>query len=75
MTDNPAQLRRNRGAAAPAAVVNDGDLDADEVEIPDEEVPLADAPVTGDISALWLALSGLSGSGMLLLNRKRKEEK
>ena len=60
-------------APAPAAVADDGDLDA-ELEILDEEVPLAKAPVTGDISALWLALSGLSGSGMLLLNRKRKEE-
>ena len=38
-------------AATPVAVVDDGDLDA-ELEILDEEVPLAKAPVTGDISAL-----------------------
>ena len=82
VTDTPRMLMRARAATpaptpAPAntepAVVDDGDLDA-ELEIPDEEVPLAKAPVTGDISVLWLALSGLSGSGMLLLNRKRKEE-
>ena len=35
---------------------------------------MAKAPVTGDISGLWLALSGLSGSGMLLNNRKRKKK-
>ena len=54
-------------------VHNDGDL-SDEVEIPDDEVPLADAPKTGDTSLLWLALCGLSGAGMLGLKRKRKIE-
>ena len=54
-------------------VHNDGDL-SDEVEIPDDEVPLADAPKTGDTSLLWLAISGLSGAGMLGLKRKSKNE-
>ena len=45
-----------------------------EIEIPDEEVPLADAPKTGDISGLWAVLSGFSAAGMALLGRKRKEE-
>ena len=45
-----------------------------EIEIPDEEVPLAAAPKTGDISALWMALSGLSASGFFFLGRKRKDE-
>lgn len=40
----------------------------------DEEVPLADAPKTGDISGLWAAISLISLGGVALLNRKRKEE-
>ena len=58
---------------AEATATNDGDLDK-KPDVPDEAVPLAKAPVTGDISGLWLALSGLSGSGMLLNNRKRKKK-
>lgn len=45
-----------------------------EIEIPDEEVPLGAAPETGDISGLWIALSGISAAGMLLLSRKRRDE-
>ena len=44
------------------------------LEIPDEIVPLADAPKTGDLSGLWAFLSSFSLGGMALLNRKRKEE-
>ena len=58
---------------AEATAANDGDLDK-KPDVPDEAVPLAKAPVTGDISGLWLALSGLSGGGMLLNNRKRKKK-
>ena len=58
---------------AEATAANDGDLDK-KPDVPDEAVPLAKAPVTGDISGLWLVLSGLSGSGMLLNNRKRKKK-
>ena len=46
-------------------------------EILDEEIPLADVPKTGDASALWLALSALSGAslaGVSLLGRKKREE-
>lgn len=42
--------------------------------IPDEDVPLADAPKTGDVSGLWAALSFLSLGGFTALKRKRKEE-
>ena len=45
-----------------------------EVEIPDEEVPLAAAPKTGDISQLWAVISAASLGGVVLLNRKRREE-
>ena len=45
-----------------------------EIEIPDEEVPLAAAPKTGDISSLWAALSSFSAAGFFLLGRKRKDE-
>lgn len=40
----------------------------------DEEVPLADAPLTGDISGLWAAISSFSLGAMAFLGRKRKEE-
>lgn len=46
----------------------------DEIEIPDEEVPLASAPKTGDISLVWIALSGLSAGGMIVLGKKREED-
>ena len=45
------------------------------IEIDDEEVPLADAPKTGDLSTLLLAMSMGSAGGMVMLNRKKKEEK
>ena len=44
------------------------------VSIFDELIPLAKAPKTGDLSGIWIAISGLSLGGMALLNRKRKEE-
>ena len=40
----------------------------------DEQVPLAKAPKTGDLSGIWIAISGLSLGGIALLNAKRKEE-
>jgi len=40
----------------------------------DEEVPLADAPRTGDISGLWAAVSALSLAGAAYLSIKRREE-
>ena len=46
----------------------------EEIEIPDEDVPLASAPKTGDISALWIALSGISAAGMILLGKKKDED-
>ena len=42
--------------------------------IPDEDVPLADVPVTGDMAILWAAISLFSGGGLILLNKKRKED-
>ena len=42
-------------------------------EIPEEDVPLAEIPKTGDASVLWLALSTLSG-GLLCLSKKREEK-
>ena len=43
-------------------------------EILDEEVPLANVPKTGDASALWMALSALSGAGLFLVRKKREED-
>ena len=51
--------------------------EASPVELPDEEVPMAEVPKTGDMSALWLALSALSGTGLAgvsLLGRKKQDE-
>jgi len=43
-------------------------------DIPDEPVPMADVPKTGDISTLWIILSGLSAMGMFFMGRKRRGE-
>ncbi|MBP3684426.1 MAG: Cys-Gln thioester bond-forming surface protein [Oscillospiraceae bacterium] len=40
----------------------------------DEDVALADAPKTGDISGLWAALTAISLGGIAVLSVKRKEE-
>jgi len=62
------------GPAPEAPVVPAPDTE----EIFDEDVPLADAPKTGDTITLWLALSALSGTGLasvsFLDHKKRKEE-
>ena len=47
------------------------------VDIEDPDVPGAEVPETGDISALWLALSALSGTGLAgvtVLGRKKRDE-
>ena len=64
--DDPAELVPQD---TPAAQAGDG-----EIEIADEEVPLADAPKTGDVSAIWIALSSLSAGGMIVLGKKREED-
>lgn len=46
-------------------------------ELPDEDTPLAEVPETGDLSALWLALTALSGTGLAgvtFLGRKKRDE-
>ena len=50
------------------------EYEEDEEDIIDEDVPLADAPRTGDISMLWAAISGLSLGGVAVLSIKRREE-
>ena len=68
--DDPEETKpeENKPEGETPVVVNE------EIEIPDEEVPLADAPKTGDISALWIALSSASAAGMILLGKKREDE-
>lgn len=44
------------------------------VEIDDEPIPLSSAPATGDPSAIWVALSVLSGAGLVLTCKKRRDE-
>jgi len=43
-------------------------------EILDEDVPLGDIPETGDASAIWMAMSALSGAGLFLTRKKREDE-
>ena len=52
------------------------DGDGNTTEIPDEEVPLADAPKTGDGSLILAAISALSGIGYagLTLAARRREQ-
>ena len=40
------------------------------IDIPDEDVPLADVPKTGDPMMFYLGISALSGLGLLKLSRK-----
>ena len=60
------QLRGGYGSIALA------DNNVNEITIEDEDVPLADVPKTGDLSMLWLALSGLCGAAVLLDMKRRR---
>ena len=44
------------------------------VGIPDEDMPFAEAPQTGDFSALLLAMSAFSGISLALIGLHRKKE-
>lgn len=46
----------------------------DDTIIEEEDVPIADAPQTGDISLIFAAVSLVSAGGLWLLNRKIKDE-
>lgn len=54
-------------------LVEEGE-EGDDPSAPDAEVPLANAPKTGDLSRLWAAVSLASLSAMFLLARKEDEE-
>jgi len=49
-------------------------IEEPEIVLMDEEVPLADVPVTGDASLLYLALSALSVGGRAVLGKKGKDD-
>lgn len=49
----------------------------EELELPEDDIPLSDVPVTGDASGLWYTALGLSAAGLMvlrLLGKKREEE-
>ena len=48
----------------------------DPIDIPDEDVPRVDVPQTGDLSILWMAISGVAAAGLIGLGatRKKKDE-
>ena len=56
-------------------VANTIELDGeDTMTILDEEVPLAEAPKTGDVSTVLMATSALAGAGLMFTGRKKKAE-
>ena len=66
----PAQEEPVTPPAPPVAPVSDDGL----VDIPDERVPLADAPKTGDAMLLYAGMTALSGVGLAGLGLKKKKE-
>ena len=44
------------------------------IEIEDEDVPLADAPETGDIAVMLLAVAAVSGTGFFAVKGKKRED-
>ena len=42
--------------------------------IPEENPPKAEAPETGDMSLLWLAMTALSGSGLAVVSLRKKRD-
>jgi len=56
-------------------VVNTVELDeADTMTILDEEVPLAQAPKTGDVSSILMATGSLAGASLLICGKGKKKE-
>ena len=56
-------------------VPNTVDLDeGDIMTILDEDVPLAEAPKTGDMSSILMAAGSLAGAGLLITGRSKKKE-
>jgi len=43
------------------------------VEIPEEDVPMTDLPKTGDPVMIFAAMAALSGTGLVVLGRRKKE--
>ena len=60
----------------PTGELPDG-TEGSDMDISDEDVPLANVPETGDISPLWIcaaAVSGLSVICLVTAGKKRKDE-
>jgi LPXTG-motif cell wall-anchored protein len=56
-------------SADPAVQTADQD-----VQIPETDAPKAEVPQTGDASALYLALAGISGAALLALRKRRNAD-
>ncbi len=68
VTDIPAAEPAEEFIEAPAEEIVEEIVE----EIPEEEVPLADVPVTGDGMVLYTALTLLSGTGLAWLGLKKR---
>lgn len=61
----------------PLAPGNGGSGGQELEDLEEPEVPLATVPATGDMSALWMAMSALSGTGLAavsFLGRKKRDD-
>ena len=63
----------------PGTDIDDPDVPQGELptDLPDEDVPMADAPATGDTLMAWIAAAAVSGVGLVwlsIMGKKRKDE-
>lgn len=63
----------------PGTDIEDPDVPQGELptDLPDEDVPMADAPATGDTLMAWIAAAAVSGVGLVwlsIMGKKRKDE-
>ena len=78
IADTDVPLSAVPAAAAPVETPATEEIADEETplsEVPDEAVPMAQAPKTGDSMAVWMALTGISGTvlaGAVLLSLKRR---
>lgn len=54
--------------------LTDVEKEPEEEEIPEEEIPLTEVPKTGDSSLLWMCAAMFSGTALLTLLKKEREE-
>ena len=78
LDEAPADAEEVPEPTAPSEEIPDADIADEEIadveDLPDWDVPLAEVPQTGDVSALWLAMSGAGLLGFSLLRAEEKKK-